>query len=254
MGKYDSQLNDLFVRWKLKSLENNEKREPGENGNVIFTEDGILKKADNSIDVEKNWENSTKRILFILKDQPSEWSNDMRLWLKREDNQQLKSRFIRNIANIFWGLYNAGYGRPLPFYDDLINASEDVIRCFNTQPFALMESKKQGGGTSISDTVLRSYIERYADFLKEEIRILQPNMIVCTGGSIYHFVCEMYPQEELQTIKGHNSIRYHQKSDTLIFASFHPSAVKHYDVIYDGVMEHYRAFLNSPLSNNSKLR
>lgn len=77
---YNERLNALFEVWKKESEKYNEQREATDEANIIFTEDGILEKGDKyAIDVEAAWHNSAKRILFILKDQPTEWSNDARL-------------------------------------------------------------------------------------------------------------------------------------------------------------------------------
>ncbi len=244
---YNEQLNALFEVWKKESEKYNEQREATDEANIIFTEDGILEKGDKyAIDVEAAWHNSAKRILFILKDQPTEWCNDARLWLKEERNQNLQNRFIRNIANIFWGLYSSDKNN-LCTYDSLIHQREQVQQCFNINPFALIESKKQGGGTSISNTTLIKYLKRYGDLLSKEIDILNPNMIVCTSPIIYDFVCKRYGQDNLERIDPveHNSIRIHRPSKTLIFCSYHPSARKSEQCIYEGVMDHYRAFLLS---------
>ena len=63
---------------------------------------------------------------------------------------------------------------------------------------------------------------------------------------IYDFVIKMYPHDELVSIgKEHNSVRFHTPTGTLIFCSYHPSAfIKTSSDIYDGVMYHYRAFLD----------
>lgn len=253
MDRYNDKLNDLIERWIERSEHNNEPREQ-DSGNIIFTKDGLLEKNDSAIDVEKEWNNSNKRVLFIIKDQPTEWSDDLRLWLKdiehekpksrknKEDNRALKSRFMLNLANILYGLtHNA------PSLDAVRDSFEQVKHCFNTMPFALVECKKQGGKSSIADGVLLTYIKRYGDLLREEIEILQPNMIVCTSPVIYDFVQNLY-KGELITMKGHNSIRINMKRKMLIFCSYHPSA---WNVnVYEGVMDHYRAFLKSELASH----
>lgn len=252
MGKYNSELDKLFRNWIAESEKNNEPRENQGYGDIIFTKDGIMEKPDESIDVELEWENSKKRIMFILKDQPSKWCNDARLWLKRKDNQELKSKFIKNIAYIFWGLYN-GNKKNLCTFDDLMSNIDDVKRCFNKYPFAFVESKKQGGETKISNSKLQNYLKKYREFIIQELKILEPNIIVCTSTIIYKFVCELYTDNELLKIEGHNSIRIHRKTGTIILCSYHPSAIKSTVTIYEGVMDHYRAFLLSDYSNENGL-
>lgn len=241
----NSKLDRLFEEWIAKSVEYNERQR---DGHVVFTFDGLLEKADPDIDVETLWFDSAKRILFLVKDQPSEWSDDVRLWLRKENNRKLKPRFLRNIANVLWGLYTIDNPNDCD-YDKVSEASEDVTRCFNTVPFALLESKKQGGTTRITDRLLKKYLNRYGDFLRKELDILSPNIIVCTNDLIYGFVIDYYNEKiadyPLRTIEGHNSIRIHPESQTLILNSFHPSARMGYKKFYDGVMNHYCAFLES---------
>ncbi|MCH5243913.1 MAG: hypothetical protein J1F29_03340 [Lentimicrobiaceae bacterium] len=263
--EYNSKLNCLFEKWIKESKKNNEWQSEEQ---TAFTKDGILEKND-PVDVEDLWYNSRKRILFLLKDQPTEWSDDVRLWLKddesqddkeslarKRNNRELKSRFIQNIANLFWGLYTIDNPNDCD-YSKAQESFEDVKRCFNTIPFALVESKKQGGGTSITPAKLKKYLERYKTFLRNELDILSPNMIVCTHGYIYGFVIdyynEKYPDSPLRTLEGHNSIRIHPESKTLIFCSYHPSALRFsYETVYMGVMDHYRAFLKSEYFHHFK--
>lgn len=256
--KYNSELNRLFDKWIDASKVNNEWQSKD---HVIFTKDGILEKNE-PIDIEASWHNSRKRILFIIKDQPTKWSDDVRWWLKDRDeddeksvtrkrsNRELKPRFLRNIANVLWGLYTIDNPKDCD-YSKAHESFDDVKQCFNTIPFALMESKKQGGKTSISNTKLKNYLDRYKDFLRKELDILSPNIIVCTNNLIYSFVINYYNEKNpnsplhILTEEGHNSIRIHPESQTLIFSSFHPSAPMSYAKFYDGVMNHYRAFLQS---------
>lgn len=247
---YNNLLDELFERWIERSKENNEPCD--ENGNVIFTKDGLVEKNDPSNSVSEEWKRSEKRIMFLLKDQPTSYCDDVRFWLKeleadskpsikrKASNRNLNSKFIHNIANLFYGLSNARKA------DDCWLGSlnqDDVKSFFNKSPFALLECKKQGGTTKISDQDLQKYLIRYGDLLREEIKILNPNIIVCTNHHIYGFVLEMFPQSELKAIEGRSSIRIQPQSGTIILCSYHPSSRKSYEDFYEGVMWHYREYL-----------
>lgn len=265
MGKYDEKLNLLFEKWIKASekSENDEKRDT--NNQIIFTYDGLMYKPDSSIDVEEDWEKEKIRVMFLLKDQPSNDTNDARAWLKdlpedkehnkkqKDKNRNLRSKFIRNVANLFYGIYHSRVGNVVSF--DSLN-HEEVKSTFLTKPFAFVECKKQGGTTSISDPKLKYYLNHkdYKPLLEEEIRILNPNVIVCTNKHIYSFVINLFGGEKaFLKVPGKNSIRVRPEkegvSKMIIFCSYHPSAIgKDYITIFEGVMDHYRAFLHSDIA------
>ena len=235
MCNYNQQLNILFKEWKLESEKHCERREIGEGGRVIFTEDGLLEKPDSRINVEKEWHLSQKRIMFILKDQPSDWCDDVRLWLINDPCIcELPTRFIRNIANIFWGVYNTTADRPCSFADlQQAKANGEVKHCFCTKPLALVESKKQGGITRISNSILKRYLALYGNFLRKEIEILRPTIIICCGDIIYDWLSASYPQRQL--VDG---------TPFSLLHSYYPSARKSEFDIYEKVMSAYRALIN----------
>ena len=234
------ELDVLFAEWESKIKTNN--------NTSHFTRDGLMY---NSIPNEQNedfWFSSSKRVLFLLKDQNQQglekWDEDIREWLtdtandktesylkKKEANRNLSPRFIRNLAYLLWGLSKADKDNPW-WYDEVTKHFDEVKDFFNTQPFAIVECKKQPGGGKLDDKKLKQHLADYGDLLKREIEILSPTMIVCAG------------QEELITIEGHQEMRLHTPTGTLIFFSYHPSDRKTSRNFYDnGVMYHYREFL-----------
>lgn len=244
------ELELLFARWQ----ERMEKKD-------CFTKDGILYKNDLSEDEAIiKWTEASKRVLFLLKDQhqfgKQKWIEDIRYWLKDVDwdnknwnaqacaNRNLKSKFFKNIAYILWGLIKADKNNDW-LYQEVENHHNEVKEFLANQPFALVECKKDPGGPICRNPILRQHIKTYGDLLKEEIAVLNPNMIVCTNGIIYDFILKMYSEDELVSIEGKKSIRFHPNSGTLIFCSYHPSCRKSPNEIYEGVMDHYRAFLKS---------
>jgi hypothetical protein len=192
------------------------------------------------------------------------WPEDIRYWLKdvetdkdsalkrKKGNRELENRFFKHLAYIFWGLSKADEQNEWE-YEEVVKHENEVKEFFNTQPFALVECKKQPGNGSLEDNILIHHLNEYGDLLIKEIEILKPNMIVCTSPHIYKFINnayqKLYPNDGLLRIdeKEHNSIRFHPKTKTLIFCSYHPSSFGKYGgkTNYDGVMNHYRAFLKS---------
>lgn len=265
MGKYNEKLDSIFKEWIEKSEKNGEARENYGDQKIIFTYDGLMEKPDSNVDVEKDWEKDNIRVMFLLKDQPSKDTNDARKWLKdypdddekgtkrKARNRDLKPKFIHNIANLFYGIYHSRIGNVVSF-ESL--DKEKVKNTFLTKPFAFVECKKQGGETSISDDMLKQYLnnEDYAPLLKEEIQVLNPNVIVCTNKNIYKFIIDMYGVDNDSSKipdpdHKHNSIRIRPekngKSKLIVLLTYHPSAIQSYKTFFEGAMDHYRAFLNS---------
>jgi hypothetical protein len=116
-----------------------------------------------------------------------------------------------------------------------------VRNCLLNTPFALIECKKKAGQGSLSDNVLKSFLERDAALLQMELAILRPNIIVCSGWSINEFVREMFPQDDLYIQS--NNLAYCRRTKTLIILGYHPTARISYAQNFGGVMEHYRKFL-----------
>jgi hypothetical protein len=255
MGKYNEKLDSIFKEWIEKSEKNGEARENYGDQKIIFTFDGLMEKPDSNVDVEKDWEKDNIRVMFLLKDQPSKDTNDARKWLIDKKNgarnSDLKPKFIHNIANLFYGIYHSRVGNVVSF-ESL--DKEKVKNTFLTKPFAFVECKKQGGETSISDDMLKQYLNNkdYAPLLKEEIKVLNPNVIVCTNKNIYKFIKDMYGGDDVFSpiIPKHNSIRIRRpekngKSKLIVLLTYHPSAIQSYKTFFEGAMDHYRAFLNS---------
>lgn len=253
---FNEELDKLFEQWIAKSEEENEPREKG-TGRVIFTRDGLLEKNDPSIDVSQDWVNASRRILFILKDQPTEWCDDARLWLtdldtdtqenrdKKKRNRELGTGFLKNIANIFYGLSNATTENNCDFNQ---LSYDDVALCFNTRPFGILETKKQGGDHSIDDNVLREYMVKYSDFLKEEIKILSANIYVCASPVIFDFFTKEGRDsgEYITFEEAHSGMCYNPKGKILYLTSYHPSYFKiSYADFYNRVMNDFRYFLRS---------
>ncbi|MBR3698767.1 MAG: hypothetical protein IKM85_04520 [Bacteroidales bacterium] len=252
------ELEFLFGRWYERMEKTNGEK-------TCFTKDGILYKNELSDDeVLKKWNDSSKRVMFLLKDQNQEgkekWDEDIRYWLKdaewdklkaketKEKNRNLDNKFFKNLAYLFWGLSKATADDDNAWwYNEVTMHIEEVKAFFNSQPFALVECKKQPGGGYLDNKVLVEHLNNYKDLLEREIEIMRPNMIVCTNHHIYGTVLNMnlFPKKEVVSVKEHQPVSFHIPTGTLIFCSYHPSDRKSPNEIYEGVMDHYRAFLKS---------
>jgi hypothetical protein len=234
MNDYNKRLDNLFDKWEKKSKENNE--------TAAFCRDGLwYKEGQEKKYVDELWDNSPKRVLFLLKD-PKENSGDSREWLSGEGkgyeaNRRLSNRFLKNLAYWLYGLSSAKDGKTVEFSTI---THENLVECFDKTPFAFVESKKQAGTNRVSDKVLWQYIDRYKEFLKEEINILNPNIIVCCGQPQYNFATtELYKNAEIID----DNIRFHKETDKLLIYTYHPCKPGSYKNLYDGIMSLYEKFL-----------
>jgi len=50
-------------------------------------------------------------------------------------------------------------------------------------PIAYVNCKKESGGSIITNYKLPEHIDRYKDFLRDQILLLEPDIIICGGGS-----------------------------------------------------------------------
>lgn len=249
---YNTLLDELFKAWRSEMVKI-------EKGNFNFTADGLLYKNHQSIEqTESEWLHSSKKVLFLLKDQNQKsevkWDEDIRYWLKdresdrpqdlenKSKNRTLTNSFIKCLAYLLWGIIKADNENDW-WYEEVEMHHDEVVELFNTLPFAFVECKKMPGGGSLDSAVLKQHLRNYGTFLKQEIEILNPNIIVCTSQQSYDFVLKMYPND-LVGLDGNMKFRYHPGKHLLIILSLHPSARRSNKGIYDDFMYHYRLFIH----------
>ena len=194
--RYNNLLDELFSRWMLGLSEEQQS---------LFCKDGLMVKADQPSEfVDEKWETSQRRVMFLLKDKNTPDGDDTRLWLidqkNGEHNRRLsggnvgKTGFLPNIARLFYGLLNTNASHRVTFDEVKKTKKEEVKRIWNVEPFAFIETKKLAGYSSVSHKEMQMALERDEAFLKEEIDILQPNIIVCCDAddSQFDFITQRY--------------------------------------------------------------
>ena len=249
--KLNEQLNELFCQWK-RAMKNNAH-------GLYFTSDGLMYKEGITIEqTDKDWFDSPCRVMFIAKDNPGEWSDDTRYWLRsteddmpkhkrhKSSNRNLSNLFLKRIAYLLWGIHHIDNDNPW-WCDEVDLHFEEVKDFFNTQPFAFVEAKKMPGGSCITDKRLMHHLNIYGRFLYEEIEILRPTIIICFGSPILVAVKEFYAdyqQIEIVDAEGQRSDNvYIPDLNLLLLCSYHPSTRKSNEDFYQGCTHWYRAFL-----------
>ena len=251
---YFAQLNELFAEW-MECLDDTDK--------PLFCKDGLMLKAyQTEKSIDKLWDESPRRVMFVLKDKNTPDGDDTRLWLtdgkRGKMNRELnggevtKTGFLPNIARILYGLVVETKG-----YDQL--DMEKVVEVWNTVPFAFVEAKKLAGYSTVDKPQIEQALEKEGHFLLREIEILNPNIIVCCDAEDTQFdfiTSEFEKIEKGESIeykypeKPHFicGLRYYPTLNKVVIRSFHPTRIgKAGDwAIYEKVISPFRQIANNP--------
>jgi hypothetical protein len=245
MLEIQKKTNELFQSWK---------QQYEQNGFTGFCEDGLLYRGENwekEVDgkcyygkscgnEEIMWLDAPKRIVFLLKDTNKNPNCDIREFCPGATGKI--GLHYKNLAYWVFGLLAFDETKDAPDFNTL-DFWEEVYPVFDKKPFAIVNCKKESGGASIPNEVLLKHINDYAPFIKEQIFILDPDIIVCGGGMncIKDFVTEkIYPD----SVKINNWIYYDKENNKVVINSFHPNY--HYmstSAKYSEMMSAYKEFL-----------
>ena len=112
---------------------------------------------------EEIWNLSKKRIVFLCKDTNANPGEDYRYWGFRSGTGELTSRFFKTIAITLFGLFD--YNERITPYE-VANRRENYIKAIDEFPFAIVNCKKESGGSAINNFQLNDYLSKYHQFLK----------------------------------------------------------------------------------------
>ena len=261
-----NELESLFSEWKKRL-------------GTHFTKDGVMyRNGKTNEQVEQEWMASPIRVAFLLKDQNQgkngTWDEDINLWLKDVDwkdtnardkwnasakaNRNIKGRLMKNIAYILWGLVGAD-NNAVRCFTKTEEHHNEVIAFFNSQPFALIECKKEPGISYLDTKILCHHLDTYGDLLNKELDILHPNIIVCCGGSseIFNFITKTYYKDNAPIPFGgeyvledgtdlgfKTQLCYYPDDNVVVIDSFHPKDRKGDWLIFERVLSPFRHFMN----------
>ena len=155
-------LNKLFAVWKKKHNIN------------IFMEDGIVS--------ELQYEN----VLFILKDvnnaKPDD-CNDMRVYLTEStDGGNTWFNVARWVSALLDG---KSYDQLEKNIDDKHNGNYHEFQHEQLSRAAIVNLKKEAGGSSVKDRVINDYAVKHSSELLAELEICDPKIIVVCGLGIF---------------------------------------------------------------------
>ena len=142
----------LFARWKE------------ERGYKYFISDGILD--------EDEWNRQTYKILFVLKE--ANWENG---------NADLCEFLLSESSPSYWKTWNnvARWAKALLEQGDYPRSVSKADKSYWLRKVATMNLKKVGGDAVAENETIREYAEKDRRYLKEQIELYNPDIIICCG-------------------------------------------------------------------------
>jgi hypothetical protein len=213
---YAERQNDLFNNKWIDHLEDENKK---------FTWDGIVAQNEEEFDL---WLNSKEKILFLVKEAHGDYEPSIPADIER--------KFNLNLAR--WKYLIEGYATN----GEIPNFPADEILKGKNTGIAIVEVKKYDEGKKVSSNEeILYYAKRDAKFLREQIELIKPTIIVCCGtygayedgiylneaDNIKHIHYANWKESE----NVHASICTHR--DRTILHFYHPSYSKSPKVLYD---------------------
>ena len=159
------------------------------------------------------FEASKPRIVFLAKEAHSSFIPDQ--------PSDVNNRFSRNIARWAYVIFNAA-----------MQAQENImLEDDKLQPFwdkiALVEVKKiNDDQVASSDTELKMYAERDQFYLKNQIKILDPHVVVCCGTLDYFDIIFDFTYEVEKKVFSNNGVTCWLVNDMLVVDFYHPTIRK----------------------------
>lgn len=235
MTKTDK-LNQLFEEWKKQKF--------------LFCEDGIIcESVYNAIDA--------LRPLFILKDVHNETvacdelsEDGVNIDMRKAIFKPGQEKTWKHIA--YW---TEAFANSIPQKFEII---KNISVFDSLKKTAFLNIKKDEGGASVCGSVLLKYAKRDKDFLKEQISICTPDVIVTCGEDVFTCLEEIYSKEELTFVEK-IEISYDSKygeiynlkinSDKTVFVIkyLHPNRTSH-EKTYNDMLK-FRDFIYNEFCN-----
>ena len=191
-------LNRLFDEWK--------RQKPQETQGMCL--DGIV--------CEARYEKMKPKILFIAKEpnDPKRGGFDFREWWCNEGPEYA---FSWRLCEWAYGIWN-GFP-PLVQFDAEANPSKlDIIRSI-----AFMNLKKVGGGSQADPDVILKTTKRDCTFLRRQIAIIEPDVIVGSVGRDKRIWPVLFPGIQFQDSDSGFDIRVARVGHVRVIDFYHPS-------------------------------
>lgn len=218
----NTKLNKLFRSWK-KGME--------DYGDLGFCEDGLIYRNGNE---DALWRNSGRKILFLLKENNDNDGQDVREWTGTINGHSPNGLFFNRLSAWLYGLMNYTDNNYPPIEEAF--DSQNQMKALSKYPYAYVNVKKKSGGATADDSIVYDFAKRYGNYLRQELDILSPNIIVCGGQVVFNVATDIiYP--ELTFSEKNSWIYYNKENNIILISSFHPTARKSNEEMYVWMME-----------------
>ena len=143
---------ELFSRWRT------------ERGYEHFISDGILDEIE--------WNKQNYKILFVLKE--ANWENG---------NDDLCEFLLSEESSSYWKTWNnvARWTKALLEQGEYLRYVSKSDKSYWLRKIAALNLKKVGGKSISDDALIRDYAENDKVYLKEQIELYNPDIIICCG-------------------------------------------------------------------------
>lgn len=96
---------------------------------------------------------------------------------------------------------------------------------------AFMNINKRGGKNKCNMSKLKQYAQDYSEFIRRQIEIINPKVIVCCGNKVDNMIANVLGFDEhvstnISTQYCHN-VKFYKKDDILIIPMLHPTIGGH---------------------------
>ena len=216
------QLENLFTTWMKKQSEETEKslqKTMIQGTNITknhFCKDGII--------CENEYNKQKTKVLFI--------TNEPNI----EDNEN--EPVISSQVCAFLNYYASGvddWGGKLRLkiskviFPEIVDDSDKENPYKNAVRFAFMNLNKRGGGKNADAQRVIEYVNKYADFVIQEINIIDPDIIVWLGNNTFDY--SFYTTNVLNICQNENQVYYMNiDSKTIpVLRAYHTSARVSYE-------------------------
>ncbi len=183
INNYSQEIENLFAEWQTlqqkESYKEYLKYGAPEIAKDSFTYDGVINPPEYAkqgtkylfISKESNIENEKDQRPF-RSDGDNFWLRDV--CLQKEKPQKPKpSMFSNRLAMFANAIYSLDF--------ESVNKCHDVLN-----KVAFMNLNKRGGLSESKRKTIRKYTKKYAGFIKREIDMIEPDIIICCGSDLRH--------------------------------------------------------------------